>query len=153
MVEQSEEKKSEGEQQENLLNTDAGKQRYCFVIRHGERSDRWGSKEKTINKVDPGLTQLGRKQAKETGEFLRTFIGENLPKNTFVEVKIEASPFLRCIATAGEIAQILQQTKIEVNYLFSEHQDQWLYKENPMPQLELKLKTPYERLAEEYDLP
>jgi broad specificity phosphatase PhoE len=74
------------------------------VVRHGERADVWGSKQKIVNKADPSLSARGVKQALETGQFIRAFIGEHLPKGVFVEVKIEASPFLRTIATAAHIA-------------------------------------------------
>ena len=84
---------------------------------------------------------------------MRSFMGEYLPKNTFVEVKIETSPFLRTLATAAYIAQALDQNKVNINYLFSEHQDSWLYKENPMPALEFKTKQPSDRLAEDHALP
>lgn len=56
------------------------------MVRHGERSDVWGSKSKIVNKADPSLSATGVKQALETGQFIRAFIGENLPKGVFVEV-------------------------------------------------------------------
>lgn len=59
-----------------------------YLIRHGHKHTHAG---------DPSLTELGFKQAAETGDFLRQFPIQ----------KIIASPFKRTVETAGEISKAL----------------------------------------------
>jgi broad specificity phosphatase PhoE len=70
-----------------------------FVIRHGSRIDfeDKGWRKRADAPHDPPLSELGLRQARETGEFLRRFaVGS-----------IYASPFTRTMQTASAIASIL----------------------------------------------
>lgn len=59
-----------------------------YLIRHGQKQPHAG---------DPGLTDIGIKQAKQTGEYL----------SQFPITKIVSSPFKRTVETAEQIAQVL----------------------------------------------
>jgi broad specificity phosphatase PhoE len=59
-----------------------------YLIRHGQKQLRVG---------DPGLTEVGLQQAKETGEYLKQF----------PITKIIASPYKRTVETAQQICEIL----------------------------------------------
>ena len=67
-------------------------------------------------KQDPGLTPLGINQAIETGIYLK----EYLFKNKYDIILIESSPYLRCLQTAKEVANILDVKSIKMNYLAGE---------------------------------
>ena len=54
------------------------------------------------------------------GEVLKDFFEQNNMK--FDKVVLECSPFLRCIQTANEIANIIGNVaQVEINYLYCEH--------------------------------
>ena len=80
------------------------------------------------------------KQAKATGEFLNEYFLEN--GYAFDKLIIECSPFLRCMMTAGQIAQglialeIVGETDITINYLATDVLSKNRYREDPMRQLE-----------------
>ncbi len=83
------------------------KKRVIWIMRHGIRQDNidpnWTKTAK--NPDDPPLAQEGRLQAIETGKFL---------SNQDIQL-IYSSPFLRCIQTAGLIANIIK-VPIRVEY-------------------------------------
>ena len=54
---------------------------------------------------DPPITARGRKEARATGEFLKSYFKAN--NYQFDEVIVECSPFLSCIMTAGLIGNII----------------------------------------------
>jgi hypothetical protein len=74
-------------------------------------------------------------------------------KITFDQIIIEASPFIRTLQTAANISKCIEKSelKVQINYLFSEFQDDWVYKKNPIPELEIKNKSS-EDLNKEYTL-
>lgn len=59
-----------------------------YLVRHGQKLPHAG---------DPGLTEIGLKQARETGEYLRQF----------PITKIIASPYKRTVETAEQICNVL----------------------------------------------
>lgn len=69
-----------------------------FLIRHGQKLPEAG---------DPGLSETGLIQARETGEFLKTFSIQ----------KIISSPFKRTVETAQQIAQVLNMNFSQDNRL------------------------------------
>lgn len=83
------------------------KKRVIWIMRHGIRQDNidpnWAKTAKMPD--DPPLAQEGRLQAIDTGKFL---------SNQDVQL-IYSSPFLRCIQTAGLIADIIK-VPIRVEY-------------------------------------
>ena len=40
---------------------------------------------------------------------------------TFDKIVIETSPFMRCIQTASQIADVLNVNEVELNFMASEH--------------------------------
>jgi bisphosphoglycerate-dependent phosphoglycerate mutase len=75
-------------------------ERYCFLIRHGERCDLSAKHMHLVtNKGDACLTPDGIKQATETAAFMKKYLLELEQKNgkVFDEVVLECSPFIRCI--------------------------------------------------------
>ena len=71
-----------------------------FVIRHGSRIDfeDKGWRSRAAAPHDPPLSELGLRQARETGSFLQKFDLR----------RIYTSPFTRTMQTAAEIASILE---------------------------------------------
>ena len=117
------------------------KKRVIWITRHGMRQDNidpnWAKTAK--NPDDPPLAQEGRLQAIETGRFL---------SNQNVQL-IYSSPFLRCIQTAGLIANILK-VPVRVEYGLSEAlSTKWFSK---MPDLSsiTELKKEFEWVDEAY---
>jgi len=72
-----------------------------FVMRHGERMDNYDPEwiASAPRPWDPPLTDDGKKEARKTGERLRTQ-GWNI-------TRVICSPFLRCIQTAAEVVTAL----------------------------------------------
>lgn len=91
-----------------------------------------------VNKFDMPLTRLGMMQSMATGEYLRQYFEHNDYK--FSKVIIECSPFLRCMMTAGQIAQRLKVKDITINYRASEILLKYFWfnleAKNPLPDLE-----------------
>jgi broad specificity phosphatase PhoE len=87
------------------------------------------------NKYDCPITELGLKQAKRTGQYLKElFTKDNLK---FDKIIIECSPFLRCQMTAAQIATELGIHNFKVNYQFTEELcKSWCQPKNPMPGLD-----------------
>ena len=50
-------------------------------------------------------------------------------------VRMECSPFWRCLETSSHIAKNIGHQTVTFNYDFAEWLADWLYKENPMPAL------------------
>ena len=65
------------------------------------------------NKSDPPLTERGIQQARATGDFLKKYLEDG---HHFDKVIIECSPFLRCMMTAGHIAEKLDAREVIINY-------------------------------------
>lgn len=59
-----------------------------YLVRHGQKLPHAG---------DPGLTEIGLQQAKETGEYLKQFL----------ITKLIASPYKRTVETAQQISSAL----------------------------------------------
>lgn len=104
---------------------------HLIFIRHGERADQVKvapqptSENATLASIyesktphDPNLTRVGLQQASEAGKHFKKRIQEvqNENKITFDEIRVESSPFLRCLQTAANIAKELQIGSIKVNY-------------------------------------
>jgi len=94
---------------------------------------------------DPPLTYRGIDQSLLTGKFLKQYFEDT--NMTFTKIIIKSSPFLRCIMTASGIAQDLfedtQNVQIKIDSHLAELLDDKMYKENPIPKLEiLQCKTP-----------
>ena len=97
-------------------------------MRHGERADfvMEGS-EMSIPynpeiEHDPPLTEKGLKQAEQAGIYIKerlTKVQEEY-KIKFDEVRIETSPFLRCLQTSSRIAKANDISALNVNYLMVE---------------------------------
>ena len=85
------------------------KERYVFIVRHGERADfakllgLVKNTENIPNLADPPLTPKGIEQARATGQFIKTMLGEIEEESgkKFDEIVIESSPFARCVSTAS----------------------------------------------------
>jgi phosphohistidine phosphatase SixA len=90
----------------------ATKQRYCFVVNHGDLTD-------SENDKDQGLSINGIMQAKITAQYLKNFVDKVIPD----KVVIETSPYARSMTTAAQIAKTLDYHFINVNYLFTAHQN------------------------------
>ena len=108
-------------------------------IRHGERADLSGNpleKSEIKLKFDPHLTELGKKQAKSTGEFLAQKY-----KNDSNPIFIVSSPFLRCLQTADIILDQIKINsknlveKIIINEDFCEILSSDLFEKNELPNL------------------
>ena len=127
-----------------MLTKDQQTERYCFVVRHGERADLARKHQQIIrNEVDPPLTELGLEQAVETGLFLRKYLQEVEKEigKKFDSVILESSPFIRSMATAAQIAKPLGINKVKINYRFSERQAHGQFQESPIEQLEYNKKS------------
>jgi broad specificity phosphatase PhoE len=86
---------------------------FIILVRHGERCDdpereivgENDSAEPSV-KFDCHLTDKGRRQAFQTGEYIKEcVIEQNKLKIKSSDIKIFSSPFLRCIQTASEICE------------------------------------------------
>lgn len=93
---------------------------FCAMIRHGERADNVENVEAlgiVIEEIqDPPLTPTGVQQSRETGAYLREYLGQN----GYTKVVIASSPFLRALQTAAQVAKVLEIEEIQVNYLLTE---------------------------------
>ncbi len=125
----------------NLSCEENQKKRVIWIMRHGIRQDNidphWRKTAKRAD--DPPLAQEGRLQAIETGKFL---------SNQDVQL-IYSSPFLRCIHTAGLIANIIK-VPIRIEYGLCEALlTKWFSK---MPDLSsiIELKKEIEWIDETY---
>ena len=76
--------------------------KYFLIVRHGERLDyvEGPGKSTLVTRDDPGLSKAGFQQAKVTGEYIRDVLKEKGCK----KIKIVASPLVRTIQTAVQIA-------------------------------------------------
>ena len=100
---------------------------YLVFIRHGERADMNFSDEQNKDfdntiEHDPSLTSTGQVQATQAGEYFRQRLAEVQQEFgiVFDEIRVESSPFLRCLQTASKIAKSLKQENINVEYRVSE---------------------------------
>ncbi|CAI2377121.1 unnamed protein product [Moneuplotes crassus] len=82
---------------------------FIILVRHGERTD---DPEREVQldtdepevKYDCHLTDKGKNQAFQTGEFIKeSIIGQNRLKIFPSDIKVFTSPFLRCIQTAHNV--------------------------------------------------
>ena len=103
------------------------------------------------NDLDTNLTVKGTVQASEAGRYFKSQI-EAVEREygiTFDEVRVDTSPFLRCLQTASRIAKEVQLNQIHVNYRVCETINQSYYQRAQagggiFPTLELKQKGPAE---------
>ncbi|TNV76103.1 hypothetical protein FGO68_gene4205 [Halteria grandinella] len=123
----------------------------CFVglIRHGERADYVGphqtSKPYTVHH-DPPLSDIGIKQAYETGLALKKLLIDEQGYETII---IECSPFIRTMMTAAHIVKGLGKGKIQINYLFTELLTPDLYEDCPLIDMLIR-NLDKKRLVEDY---
>ena len=103
---------------------------YIIFVRHGERSDNIDADDlqeiRQVNRDffesridhDPSLTPVGIAQASEAGEHFKKRIEsvQNELGIQFDEVRVESSPFLRCLQTASRIA-----LQLRVNYISTQY--------------------------------
>ena len=92
---------------------------YFIFMRHGERADCLYGEEDEENLApydntiehDPPLTVTGLRQAAHAGNYLRERLKavENEYETKFNEVRIESSPFLRCLQTSAKVAKALKK--------------------------------------------
>ena len=68
------------------------------------------------NPADPPLSELGIKQAIDTGNYLKN----NFDVNKYSQIVIESSPYLSAMMTAAQIASILGVENVCINYKASE---------------------------------
>lgn len=81
-----------------------------FIVRHGDRWDyshpEYNNRNNnTIRIGDSPLSDLGRKQARETGIFVNQLLQLSERSVDPTDVVVLCSPFLRCIETANEMLQ------------------------------------------------
>ena len=69
----------------------------------------------------------------------------------FDQIMIKASPFVRTMATAARIGKELSITKVALDWCFCEILATFLYKSNPLPNMEVRKKSA-EDLDKEYEL-
>ena len=103
---------------------------YFIFMRHGERADCLFDDEEESNlptydnmiEHDPPLTKTGQQQAFHAGKYVkeRLRVIEKEYETKFSEIRIESSPFLRCLQTGAKVAQALDKGLINVNYHLSE---------------------------------
>ena len=99
-------------------------------MRHGERADCISDDEDEANLPpydnmidhDPPLTMTGIQQAMHAGNYVKKRLKsvEQEYQTKFCEIKIESSPFLRCLQTGAMVAKALDRSQIQVNYYLSE---------------------------------
>ncbi|WOJ93398.1 histidine phosphatase family protein [Congregibacter variabilis] len=77
-----------------------------YLVRHGEAAARWGQS------ADPGLSELGLRQAKAAAEGLEAQL-------TASEISLVSSPLLRAQETAGPLAERLA-TSVTIDERFRE---------------------------------
>ena len=101
------------------------------MIRHGERLDdshRVSQEEKDTTKVeyhlDIPLSANGKKQAVETGRFLKSYLEQALGSSSAeFDVQFYSSPYLRCLQTvSGVISGLRKRGEITVREELSEMQ-------------------------------
>ena len=87
--------------------TQSSKLTYLVFIRHGEREDHVEEKSNNVYQSsvyhDPALTSTGLSQASQAGDYFKKRV-KDVEKEfgvKFDEVRIESSPFLRCLQTAN----------------------------------------------------
>lgn len=84
-----------------------------FILRHGERADRAPTRRNYPVSFDPCLTELGLQQAEKSSEKILEMIEPGK------SVHIVSSPFLRCLETAGKLAEKLN-TNVHMEEGFGE---------------------------------
>ena len=84
-----------------------------WVMRHGTRVDEEnpGWKDGAARPYDPPITAQGRAEARQTGLMLRHIAAREGTIHSIV-----ASPFLRCLQTATEVAKILGIEEIGIDH-------------------------------------
>ena len=84
-----------------------------WVMRHGTRVDEEnpGWKDGAARPYDPPITAQGRAEARQTGLMLRHIAAREGTIHSIV-----ASPFLRCLQTATEVAKILGIDQIGIDH-------------------------------------
>lgn len=75
------------------------KDNFGAIIRNAEPRGPYELGDDAGNNADLPLSELGMKQAIETGEYLREYFEDN--NFNFNKIIIDSSPFLRCMQTAA----------------------------------------------------
>ena len=84
--------------------------------------------------MDPPLTHLGVSQAHICGKRLDKFLEDE----EYDRVKIECSPFIRCMETAAAIAKEIGIKRVKINYRCAEWLSDRLYPDGtPLNKLEI----------------
>ena len=102
---------------------ESSKKLFVFVVRHGHRADHDPENfPEYEGHIDAPLTPHGKKQAEETGAYLKGYLQalEQKHKLAFDSIEIECSPFGRCKTTAARISSHLNVQPVKVNYHFGE---------------------------------
>ena len=117
--------------------------RYVFVVRHGERADQAPeTRDEWRGHPDAFLVPRGHQQAAETAAWLKSELQqiETTEGRSIDQVFLSCSPFERCMATSSKVGAALGITDIPINYRYCEFMATFLYNENPVPKLGLRVK-------------
>ena len=118
----------------------------CYLVhfRHGERADDAGRTDFPIAH-DPPLTELGMKQARLTGEFIKNHLGEEMLAASTIHVA--SSPFLRCLQTSAGVLKGagIEDTPITVHNNLSEYLNtNWFPEGHPIGSITIDKASPEE---------
>ncbi len=93
-----------------------------YLIRHGEPSGTWGQAD-----PDPGLTDLGRKQAESAGERLSKTPPKLIVSSPLRRARETAIPLARTMGLEPKIAEAVAEIPTPSNIAFADRAD-WLRK-------------------------
>ena len=100
---------------ENCAEKELNKQKYIFVIRHGERADQKCEINLSLlkcEKYDTELTENGKLESQRLGKTISTFLKEkNIDNN---KIKFVSSPFARTLMTAKHLIQGMEITESSI---------------------------------------
>ena len=100
-----------------IQNTNQSGSTSVFFIRHSERADQVENCNQAIEiPQDPPITANGFELARATGEYLKDWIN----KFGYTEIKIVSSPFIRTLQTAAEVARVLGEENVTIDYMMGE---------------------------------
>ena len=92
-----------------------------YLIRHGEPSGTWGQ----AGDPDPGLTDLGRKQAEGAAETLIKLGPKTIVSSPLKRAQETAAPFERLVGAKAAIAQAVAEIPTPSSVAFAQRAD-WL---------------------------
>lgn len=91
-----------------------------YLIRHGEPSGTWGQAD-----PDPGLTDLGRKQAQAAAEQLQKTPPKRIVSSPLKRAQETAQPLARAMNMSAVIAEAVAEIPTPANVAFANRAD-WL---------------------------